>query len=283
MPEYLFGALKFDPREGRLSHQSSGKSVTLRPQVGKLLQAFVQQPGVLIDREALIQAVWGNDTVVDFESGLAAILRELRSEIETLDEPPTLIETVPRRGYRLCAEVRTPNRMYRRQLGVAAGIAVVVLIAVLGYSLQSQNTAEQRVGQTQPDARSLALIPFEQFGDADSQSLQILLADRLLMALWDRRPDDMILVGRAWTGAADGRSENQSAIAGQLAVDLLVEGTVTVEGHQITVTARLLEMPESIVLWAETSTAKDDNVLASLDAIAARLAESLVAGWASNY
>jgi len=164
---------------------------------------------------------------------------------------------------------------------VAAGIAAVILIALLGYSLQVKDSRDERWHQTQSDALTLALVPFEQFGDADSQSLQLLLADRLLMALWERRPRNMILVGRAWTGPAGVSSEDHAAIAGQLAVDLLVEGTVTVEGNQITVTARLLDMPESIILWADTLSAADGNVSDSLDTIAVQLTDSLVSDWSS--
>ena len=101
-----FDKFIFDPADGRLASRAGSAEVHLRPQAGKLLVRLLSQPRTVIDRDTLVRAIWGEDTVVDFESGLAALLRELRQAIQSLDGDPALIETVPRRGYRLRADVR---------------------------------------------------------------------------------------------------------------------------------------------------------------------------------
>lgn len=105
-PVHEFAGLQFDPADGRLARVDGAGSAQLRPQVAKLLSAFLSQPETLIDREQLYRAVWDEGTVIDFEAGLAAILRELRTELKNLDAPADLVETVPRRGYRLNSAVR---------------------------------------------------------------------------------------------------------------------------------------------------------------------------------
>lgn len=147
-----FDAFVFDSDDGRLEHAELHDSTTLRPQVASLLVRLLESPRAVVDREALCLAVWGDKAVVDFESGLAAVVRELRQAFAGLGGSADLLETVPRRGYRLRADVtpasapvgasqdaRTPppQRSTTRRTAIAvASVATLLFMAGVAWWLQ---------------------------------------------------------------------------------------------------------------------------------------------------
>src|SRR5262249_45603191 len=61
--------------------------------------------GELVTREELRSSLWPTDTFVDFNHGLNAAVNKLRETLSDSAEDPRYIETLPRRGYRLIANV----------------------------------------------------------------------------------------------------------------------------------------------------------------------------------
>lgn len=283
MTVYRFANLIFDSDAGILARADNGQKRPLRPQVGAVLSAFLEQPQTLIGREQLYRAVWDEAAVVDFEAGLAAILRELRRELKALDAPADLIATTPRRGYRLQVPVqrgqRAPARLSptgrRRLLGLAAALVVLIIAGLLAWPGDRSPPVAEQAGQ------SLAVVPFTQFGEPDHgpPRLDLLLADQILVRLWELRPEGLILIGRASMAPYRDHEDLALAVAEHLGVDLLVEGTVVFEDKAMVVSARLLELPRGHILWSESHRygAADTPAVAT---IAATLADSLVAEWA---
>jgi Tol biopolymer transport system component/DNA-binding winged helix-turn-helix (wHTH) protein len=101
-PTYAFGAFELDLAEHRLLR--NGHPVPLTPKMFELLRVLVVNAGHLVEKERLLQEVWA-DTFVD-EANLNRGIFVLR---KTLGETARarFIETVPKRGYRFVATVRT--------------------------------------------------------------------------------------------------------------------------------------------------------------------------------
>lgn len=283
-PVYKFAGLQFDPADGRLVRVDGAASTQLRPQVASLLMAFLNQPGTLIDREQLYRTVWDEGTVIDFESGLAAVLRELRAELKRLEAPADLVETVPRRGYRLNSAVQCPaHDPHRREAFSAAGrkrliglgLALLLLLAAGLFSLRP--TPEP---PPEPSDRALAVLPFSQFGAAaqDPRQLDLLLADRVLAQLWERQLDGVMLIGRASIAPYAGRDDLAAAVAADLGIDLLIEGSVVFDGDRVNVSARLLEMPPGRILWSHQVEHGQDE-MPPVAELARVLVDSLVEAW----
>jgi hypothetical protein len=74
----------------------------------KILTMLLNQPGELVTREDLQQALWRADTHVDFERGVNAAVNRLREVLGDSADSPAFIETLPRRGYRFIAPVESP-------------------------------------------------------------------------------------------------------------------------------------------------------------------------------
>ena len=294
MNRCCFAVFVFDPADGRLEHVERHAAVALRPQVASLLGRLLESPRTVVDRDSLCRAVWGDKAVVDFESGLAAVVRELRASFVELGGTADLLETVPRRGYRLQADVSPldipggpppgPSQPSLARLPGArwAPVLMVSLVASLmlaGLAWWLQRPSIPAADVAVPDAAALAVLPFERFDDAttDGIRLDLLLADSLLAELWRADLRGIALIGRATLRPYQGREDAAAAVAQDLGARLLVEGSIVRNSTGWRVTARLLEMPGGQVLWLDTVESTTD-ILPTRD-IAARLARSLARAW----
>ena len=105
-PIYEFGAFRLDPDEQLLLR--SGQPVPLTPKAFDLLVYLVQRQGKLVQKFALMAALWP-DTSVE-EANLAFQISSLRKALGEGAEGEALIQTVKTRGYRfvgICSRGRT--------------------------------------------------------------------------------------------------------------------------------------------------------------------------------
>jgi len=108
---YEFGPFRLNPAEGVLLRE--GREIPLTPKAYEILLCLLQHPGHILDKEALMQAVWP-DTFVE-EGNLKVNISALRKALGDTVEGGTFIDTIPRRGYRFVAPVRemdaVPSRL----------------------------------------------------------------------------------------------------------------------------------------------------------------------------
>lgn len=98
-----FGGFELDLLTGELSRD--GTKSRLQGQPLQLLELLLQQPGQLVTREQVQRHLWPDGIVVEFEHGVNAAVKRLRTALGDDAEKPTFIETIPRRGYRFIARV----------------------------------------------------------------------------------------------------------------------------------------------------------------------------------
>jgi DNA-binding winged helix-turn-helix (wHTH) protein len=94
-----FPPYRLDVRAGRL--WKGAHPVPLRPKAWILLCYLVECPGVLVTKEDLHAAVWGDAIVTD--DALTRTVGELRQALGDDARTPRIIETVHRRGFRFIA------------------------------------------------------------------------------------------------------------------------------------------------------------------------------------
>src|SRR5262249_42766726 len=98
-----FGVFEVDLRKGEL--RKSGVKLKLGGQPLQVLAVLLERPGEVVTREELHKQLWAEDTFVDFEHGLNAIVNRIRDVLGDSSDSPRFIETIPRRGYRFIASV----------------------------------------------------------------------------------------------------------------------------------------------------------------------------------
>ena len=98
-PIYRFGDFTLDVSRGSLA--KGGEEIKLRPKVYETLKYLLENPGRLISKQELMEAVWPDAFVTD--DSLVQCTVELRRALD--DGTQRLLKTVPRRGYLFSAEV----------------------------------------------------------------------------------------------------------------------------------------------------------------------------------
>ncbi|MBI3476761.1 MAG: PD40 domain-containing protein [Acidobacteria bacterium] len=138
--------ISFGPFEADLQTQEvkkQGIRLHLPGQSFQILKMLLERPGELVTREELQEALWPNETFVDYGHGVNAAVNRLRDALGDSADNPRLIETLPRRGYRFIGTIAQPEestapaeagddrRDRLRWLRVGAGILVVVAACAL--------------------------------------------------------------------------------------------------------------------------------------------------------
>jgi DNA-binding winged helix-turn-helix (wHTH) protein/TolB-like protein/Tfp pilus assembly protein PilF len=99
---YEFGPFRLDPNRHRLLRD--GEVVPLSPKAIQTLTVLVQNPGKLLERETLRDALWP-DTIVE-DANLTVAISQLRKALNQNGDTGEFIQTIPRVGYRFVADLR---------------------------------------------------------------------------------------------------------------------------------------------------------------------------------
>ncbi len=283
MAIYEFHSCRLDTSDGSLRYLDDGTRHSLRPQIERLLRFFLDHPDQVLSRDAIVPAIWGPKTVVDFESGLAALIRELRTVLDECGGQSGLIETIPRRGYRFRGPVSRVDQAKdsRPKRSVIAAWLAASLFALgvglaIGWWLWTGPDVPDEVAIT----HSLAILPPERYGEIDRPPEQagILLADTLLARLWTAELDDLELIGRTSMRPYDGQEDVGRAVAADLGVNLLMEGSLVADEDGWTVEIRLLALPEGRVVWSMSIQRADTGRL-PVSEVADELIGGLTESW----
>ena len=78
-------------------------SIRVRPQLIDVLSFLAVRPGAVVTKNQLLSSVWSDRHVC--ESGIARCVAELRHILADDARRPRIIQTIPKRGYRLIAPV----------------------------------------------------------------------------------------------------------------------------------------------------------------------------------
>jgi DNA-binding winged helix-turn-helix (wHTH) protein/Tol biopolymer transport system component len=99
---YEFGDFQVDPAEQLLLHQ--GRSVALAPKVFETLLVLLNSDGRLVDKKDFMDQLWPEVFVEDV--ALAQNISQLRKALNDGSNGTQMVQTVPKRGYRLTIPVQ---------------------------------------------------------------------------------------------------------------------------------------------------------------------------------
>ena len=130
---FRIGDFVLDAESGEL--RRNGEKSRLAEQPLQILLLLLEHRDQLVSRDDLRQRLWPADTFVDFETGLNRAVRKLRDALGDSADTPSYIETVPKRGYRLIANVGEPaavptQRRTMKWIGIAAAVVIAGLVII---------------------------------------------------------------------------------------------------------------------------------------------------------
>ena len=294
---YEFGPFQVDTAEHSLLRD--GKPVPLTPKVFDLLTVLVQNSGRLVEKVELLKEVWPDSFVEEGNLNRnISILRKVLGE-DTSGGP--YIETIPKRGYRFVASVKTvgngsgtaatelagqesvpaepgqlvlpevnirPQRPVNRWW-VLAGLAVLAL-GTISYGIL------QRMGRSSlsPQIRSLAVIPTQNLsGDPAQEYFADGMTESLISNL--AQISALRVVSRTSMMTFKGSKKPLPEIARELKVDGVVESSVQRENGRVKVTIQLIHGPTDTHLWAREYERAETDVLKLQSEMGRAIAEEI--------
>lgn len=214
-------------------------TTTLEPKVMDVLLALAARPGEVIRRSELIEAVWAVEHGGD--ESLTRAVSILRRALGDVHGQRALIETVPRRGYRLLSEV-TPDGPEQREgsagaeavqgrsrlwMAALAAAAVVLITAFLSDRPDHE-----------PSTQAQGLVAVQPFAVAGAEAGLTPLAETLPTVL------------------STGLSQNGIRVvavedAGARGAQFLLGGAISQQGHQLRADVTLIDPTSGQVVWSD--------------------------------
>lgn len=100
-----FGSYEANFDSGEL--RKAGVRIRMQQQPFKVLEALLERPGEVVTREELRTRIWPDESFGDFDQAVNVAVAKLRTALGDSAENPRFVETLPRRGYRFVAPVRS--------------------------------------------------------------------------------------------------------------------------------------------------------------------------------
>lgn len=102
---------KVEVRPDRNEIRIDGRSIRLKPKAMAVLQCLIAAQGEVVTKNRILDTVWPNMVVSD--SALTEMVHELRRALGDDSRNPSFIQTIPRRGYRVVADVDSTTAVPR--------------------------------------------------------------------------------------------------------------------------------------------------------------------------
>lgn len=267
---FALGELQVDPRAGEVT--GPGGRQQLDPKVMGVLQILAEQPHQVVSRDALQSRLWPNMVVTD--DALTRCLSELRRQLSLAGGSETcrsMIETLPKRGYRLNADTSVRNAGAATASRPAAMRRwwpyALVVPALLGAVLLARWPAT-------PRPASVAVIPFTDMSPGQDQRwFADGIAEEILNHLSQSK--DLRVIGRTSSFALRDASLDVREIARRLDVTHVLEGSVRKSGDELRVTAQLISGADGTHVWSHTFEKQAGELFAIQDEIATGVAAAL--------
>jgi TolB-like protein/DNA-binding winged helix-turn-helix (wHTH) protein len=245
----------------------NGTAIRLEPKVMEVLVCLAGHAGEPLPKETLLRAVWP-DTFVS-EAVLSRCISELRRVFEDDARQSRIIETIPKRGYRLVAPVErvdgpateagisaahSPNSSSRKSpmvfLAAASGSLTLIFGLLIAFNVGS--VRNRLLGHSSPPViHSLAVIPLKNLSDDPAQKyFSYGMTEQLTTEL--AQTSGVKVISQTSTIQYENSSKPLPQIARELGVDGVVEGVVQRSGNQVRITVQLIYAPEDRHLWAES-------------------------------
>lgn len=274
---FQLGELRIDPRAGEVT--GAGGAEKLDPKVMDVLVVLAGHAGQVVLREDLLTRLWPNAVVTD--DVLSRCIYELRRQLALAggdEQFKAMLETVPKRGYRLNGEIsplarstgRPPARRSTWPLLAGAAAASVAVVAGLTWFITREPADAPPAGEV----ASIVVLPFVDMSAAQDQAyFSDGVTEEILNRLSQAR--SLRVIDRTSAFAFRGKTSSISEIAAKLDVTHALEGSVRRSGDHIRITARLVEASTNSQLWSETYDRQSGDLFAIQDELATAVAGAL--------
>jgi TolB-like protein/DNA-binding winged helix-turn-helix (wHTH) protein len=276
---FAFGGFQLDRRR-RLLIDARGAPVHITAKAFDTLVYLLEHPGQVIDRAALLQALWPN-TIVE-ENNLSQAVASLRRLLGD-----GFIVTVTGRGYQFVADVQAidsapvadsvtmpatrPTQSWRYVVAIAA--AMTIAIAAGAYVYRTSVAPPDAIAEA--GGNTLAVLPLVNLSKDREQDH---FADGLTEELINRLSRIATLRVTARTSSFAFRKSERTVreIANVLGVSHVLEGSVSKAEAILRVRVQLVDAVSGHTVWSQSYDRRLHDALRLQDEIAEAVARTLV-------
>ncbi len=207
-----------------LSINGDGGQCKVEPKVMKVLRVLADSAGRVVERDTLVDLVWG--TPYGSDQRLSRAISLLRKAFGDVDGKCDYIETIPKCGYRLIAPLK----------------AMPTVVNAI------QTPA--RVTSLKPSEPSIAVLPFVDMSEAQDQGyLSDGISEEIINVL--AKVVGLKVTGRTSSFAFKERNIGISEIAQTLNVTHILEGSLRKCGNKLRITAQLIQASDGFHLFSK--------------------------------
>jgi TolB-like protein/DNA-binding winged helix-turn-helix (wHTH) protein len=260
--DFHLGDWRVEPRLNAVSR--NGTTFRLQPKIMEVLVCLAQHAGEPVSKENLLGSVWPGTFVTD--DVLTRAISELRRVFEDDAQDPHVIQTIPKRGYRLVVPVeRVPEaqttppteqpdasrRIGRKRMAVFSASALIALLLIVLVSNAVRGRWQRRAGASDVSIHSIAVLPLQNLSaDPAQEYFSDGLTDALITDL--AQTGSLKVISRTSSMQYKQTRKSLPEIARELNVDGIVEGTVQRSGDRVRITAQLIEGSADKHVWANS-------------------------------
>ena len=232
---YEFGPFRVDGRERRLLRD--GQDVPLTPKVFDVLLVLVKNSGRIVSKDDVMELVWPNTAVE--EGNVARNISTLRKALGEGPNERNYVETIPWRGYRFVANVRTvPDRF-------------------------ADSTID-----------SIAVLPFvDEASEPEAEYLADGIAESLINHL--SHLPDLRVMSRNSAFRYKGREKDPQAVGRELNVQAVLLGRISVRDELLSISVELIDARDNSHLWGAQYGRKLAGIITLHETIAREIAKNL--------
>ena len=260
---FELGDWKVRPRNNELA--SGRETRHLEPMVMDLLVFMTVSAPEVVSKNAIIDSVWEGRFIS--EGTLTNTIAELRRVLGDDARSPRYIETIPKRGYRVVADVQGVDAFTAVGGGVAEG---------------RSNRPDEL------DPRRVLVLPFEnRTGDPDRDVVGLMAMDWLSQGLARWAVGDVVPASMAREMVRPAGAQNGDdpvlAAAAETGAGVIVWGSYYLDDGAILIQTNVTEATEERLLWALDPIASDaDSVIEVIETLRQQIAGLLACHYASD-
>lgn len=252
---YEFKGFRLEAAERRLLY--NGQPVPLKPKILDLLLLLVQMRGRLVEKDELMKEIWPN-TIVE-ENNITVSMSILRKTLGEGRAGRQFIETVPGRGYRFVAPVKTISS----EEAIPQDAARVPALVDAGESDAREAPID-----------SLAVLPLRNISkDPNSEYLSEGITESIINTL--SKISKLRVLAPSTVFRFKGKDVDPQEIGSLLKVRAVMLGRVIQLGEKLIIRSELVKVADGSLIWGEQYDRTLSDLLATQDEIAKAITESL--------
>jgi DNA-binding winged helix-turn-helix (wHTH) protein/TolB-like protein len=269
---YRFGIFEFDGDTKEL--RKNGRTAAIEPQPAKGLALLLSRAGDIISRQELRDAVWGTDTHVDFDRGLAYCVSQIRAALGDSGDNPRFVQTIPKHGFKFIAPVSTTGNIATpdnaespvSRMPIVVRASIAMLIAGLATAWLLSRPVVESPGRSKPALIAVSIFDNET-GDASHDRLVAGLSDLVVEHLTKVAPDRVAVIGNAAILRQPRNIRNLKAVAHDVKADYVLLGQLQRGESGLRFITHFIRLSDEAHLKANRLTMKDGGVGGLEDAV----------------